>query len=228
MCWALQRPIPDAALDKVGHSDELHHKGLTMCIPTSSAVTGVPFPVLGWTLSERPSLSNLASRTVDFQLDISIDQDPIELMDETKMLDVIVSSDLKWKKNTEYLNPEDTQDFGWLNGWRNLDTYIKQVRSIMEMACPIWHPALTKADSRALERVQMSALAIILGELALKFVSPPVPIKWFKKVDDVPDTRMKNSYQPVWTRTTENHPFLTWLISWMHTIELGNKPYVKQ
>ena len=45
-----------------------------------------------------------------------------------------------------------------------LDTYIKQVRSIMEMASPECHPDLTKADSRALERVQMSVLAIILGE----------------------------------------------------------------
>ena len=109
-----------------------------------------------------------------------------------------------------------------------VDAYIKQVRSIMEMACPVWHPALTKADSTALERVQKSALAIILGEnycsyssaldalqlesleerrshlclkFALKSASHPVHSKWFKKVDDAPDTRMKNTYQPVWTRT---------------------------
>ena len=37
-----------------------------------------------------------------------------------------------------------------------LDTYIKQVRSILELAAPVWHPALTTYDRNQIERVQKS------------------------------------------------------------------------
>ena len=111
------------------------------------------------------------SRSVDFQPDISIEEDAIELMEETKLLGVVITSDLKWRKNTEYLSARGYSRLWMIKRLKKLncpieellDTYIKQVRSIMEMACPVWHPALTQADSRALERVQKSALAIILG-----------------------------------------------------------------
>ena len=45
-----------------------------------------------------------------------------------------------------------------------LDTYMKKVRSVLEMAVPVWHPALTKSDSAQIERVQKAALRIILGD----------------------------------------------------------------
>ena len=44
-----------------------------------------------------------------------------------------------------------------------LDTYIKQFRSVLELAVPLWHPALTVYDVGQIERVHKSALAIILG-----------------------------------------------------------------
>ena len=43
------------------------------------------------------------------------------------------------------------------------DVYIKQVRSVLELAVPAWHPGLTLSDSQDIERVQKSALHIILG-----------------------------------------------------------------
>ena len=96
------------------------------------------------------------------------------------------------------------------------------------MACPVWHPALTKADSKTLERVQKSALYIILGSgynsyesaldtlnlenledrrdslclnFALQYAAHPHHSKWFLKTQAGPDTRNQNFYQPVWTRT---------------------------
>ena len=44
------------------------------------------------------------------------------------------------------------------------DVYIKEVRPILELAAPVWHSSLTKAQSQAIERVQKVALSIILGE----------------------------------------------------------------
>ena len=44
-----------------------------------------------------------------------------------------------------------------------VDVYIKQVRSVLELAVPVWHSSLTVADKISIERVQKSALQIILG-----------------------------------------------------------------
>ena len=43
------------------------------------------------------------------------------------------------------------------------DVYIKQIRSILEYAVPVWHSSLTIGDSMAIERIQKSALRIILS-----------------------------------------------------------------
>ena len=164
------------------------------------------------------------SRTIDFLPYVNIQGEEIEMIEQTKLLGVIITSNLDL-----------------------VDTYIKQVRSILEMACPacpVWHAALTKSDSRALERVQKSALAIILGEeyrsydsamdllnlealterrdslclnFALKSALDPSHSKWFKEVGNDPETKMRNFYRPVWTRTGRYKkspiPYLTGLLN---------------
>ena len=44
------------------------------------------------------------------------------------------------------------------------DTYLKEIRSILEMAVPVWHSGLTIKLSRDIERVQKVALSIILAD----------------------------------------------------------------
>ena len=78
---------------------------------------------------------------------------------------------MKWQRNTNYLCEKA---FGRLWIVRNLkklgasipeliDIYIKQCRSIVELAVPVWTAGLTSEDIAALERVQKTACAIILG-----------------------------------------------------------------
>ena len=43
------------------------------------------------------------------------------------------------------------------------EIYVKQIRSILEFAVPVWHSALTVEDRIDIERVQKSALSIVLG-----------------------------------------------------------------
>ena len=45
-----------------------------------------------------------------------------------------------------------------------LDVYFKQVRSVLELAVPVWQPALTSQEVKQIERLQKCALAIILGD----------------------------------------------------------------
>ena len=42
------------------------------------------------------------------------------------------------------------------------DVYINEVRSILEMAVPVWHSSLTKQQSSDIERIQKVAFRIIL------------------------------------------------------------------
>ena len=52
-----------------------------------------------------------------------------------------------------------------------LDVYIKQVRSVLELAVPAWHPALTLTEKEDIERIQKAALQIILGKGYTTYVS---------------------------------------------------------
>ena len=45
-----------------------------------------------------------------------------------------------------------------------VDMYIKQIRSILEFAAPSWNGGITLAEKSDIERVQKSALHIILGD----------------------------------------------------------------
>ena len=44
-----------------------------------------------------------------------------------------------------------------------LDVYMKEIRSVVELAVPAWHSGLTLAQTADIERVQKVALSIILG-----------------------------------------------------------------
>ena len=50
-----------------------------------------------------------------------------------------------------------------------VDVYIKQCRSVFELAVLAWSPGLTLSESNQIERVQKTALAIILGEEYTKY-----------------------------------------------------------
>ena len=44
------------------------------------------------------------------------------------------------------------------------DTYIKEIRSVLELAVPAWHSGLTQKQSEDIERIQKTAFKIILGD----------------------------------------------------------------
>ena len=44
-----------------------------------------------------------------------------------------------------------------------IDAYKKEIRSLLELAVPVWHSGLTVEQSQTIERVQKLALSAILG-----------------------------------------------------------------
>ena len=116
-------------------------------------------------------MSFTKSRKWDFPPEVHFgDGSQLEYVYETKLLGVIVSQDLKWHKNTAFICQKARTKL-WilrrmlyfdLNIHQLFDIYIKEVRSILELAVPVWHSGLTKQQSADLERIQKVAFQIIL------------------------------------------------------------------
>ena len=102
----------------------------------------------------------------------NFNNDELEVVEEFKLLGVIVKNDLSWGANSDYIVKRANKKLWTLRrlkklGANNLDlidVYIKQVRSLLEFAVVVWHPSLRGEDRVRIERVQKSALCIILGE----------------------------------------------------------------
>ena len=113
------------------------------------------------------------SKIFDFMPEVT-DKDGIclEIVEEFKLLGVMVTSDLKWNAHTKYICARGYSKLWMLRNLKRygasiedlVDVYIKQCRSVLEMAVPAWSPGLTVSNSLQIERVQKTAFAIILGE----------------------------------------------------------------
>ena len=96
----------------------------------------------------------------------------LETINETKLLGTIITSDLKWTKNSEMLVKkayarmrmiQKLKSFG-VNREDLVQIYILYIRSILELNCQVWHFSLTQDDEANIERVQKVALYLILHE----------------------------------------------------------------
>ena len=113
------------------------------------------------------------SKKWDFTPHVSLGNsfNTLEVVDSIKLLGIIISSDMKWHRNTNYLCEKAFSRLWILRNLKRLgasipelvDIYTKQCRAIVELAVPVWTAGLTSDDIGALERVQKTACAIILG-----------------------------------------------------------------
>ena len=96
----------------------------------------------------------------------------MEVVENFKLLGLVVRSDLKWWDNTNYICQKGYSRLWLLRRLKILgasefelfDVYQKQVRAVLELAVPVWQPALTVQEKAQIERVQKCALHIILGD----------------------------------------------------------------
>ena len=118
-------------------------------------------------------ISFTKSRKWDFPPEVHFsDGTTIEYISETKLVGVIVNENLKWHKNTAYICGKARSKL-WilrrllkvdLDIHQMFDVYSKEIRSILVMAVPVWHPGLTKKQSADIESVQKMAMKIILQD----------------------------------------------------------------
>ena len=126
------------------------------------------------------------SRNWDFPPELSFaDKINLEYVPHMKLVGVVVSEDLRWGKNTQYICDKAMQRMWTLRRMKMLnldmdiilDTYTKEIRSILELAVPVWHSGLTVKQVRDIERVQKTALLIILGESYINYDVEPLSMR---------------------------------------------------
>ena len=118
------------------------------------------------------------SRKWDFPPELKFtDGTPIEHVSHTKLVGVMISDTLSWQANTEYICNKARKKL-WLlrkivkldlDIYTLFDAYAKEVRSVLELAVPVWHSSLTRKQCLDIERVQRVAFKIILGPLYISY-----------------------------------------------------------
>ena len=110
--------------------------------------------------------------SIDFVPELVIDDQEIEVVEEMRLLGIIITSDMKWSANTLNMVTRAYQKLWVLRRLKKsgaktvdlVDIYCKQVRSLLELAVPAWNGGITVEERMDIERVQKSACHIILGD----------------------------------------------------------------
>ena len=113
------------------------------------------------------------SRKLDFPPEVKFsDGTNLDVVSEIKLVGVILSNDLKWQKHIDFITKKGMKKIWVLRRLKKMrmtksfmiDVFIKEVRSVLEGAVQIWNGALTQKQIAAIERVQKTALHIILDK----------------------------------------------------------------
>ena len=91
------------------------------------------------------------SKNYQFSTDLKLEDEVIETVTETKLLGTIITSDLKWNKNTQSIVKQSNKRMSFLhkaskftNNYNDLKKiYMLQVRSKLEQSAMLWHFGLT-------------------------------------------------------------------------------------
>ena len=89
-----------------------------------------------------------------------------------QLLGVVITSDLKWDENTDFITSKAFRRLWLLRRLKKLgaskkallDIYTKNVRSVLEYASVVWCSSITRKNMAQIERVQKAVFAIILDK----------------------------------------------------------------
>ena len=98
--------------------------------------------------------------------------EPLEVIYSTRLLGVIITSDLSWSSHINDITLRATKKLWILIRFKSLGAtsqqlltvYFTRVRSTLEFSAPVFHSSLTQTQSAKIEMVQKKALAIVLGQ----------------------------------------------------------------
>ena len=133
-----------------------------------------------WTINQKMMINEKKTKTLifnytnkyQFTTRLSINDQPIEVINSTRLLGTIVQDNLSWDLNTAEIVRKANARMELLRKVASFGTsiselkniYILYVRSLLEQSATVWHSSLTTDNINDLERVQKTALKVILGD----------------------------------------------------------------
>ena len=125
-------------------------------------------------INEKKTKNMIFNFTENYQFStrLMLNNQIVETLESTKLLGTIISDDLHWDLNTKNIVKKANARMEILRrvasfGASDEDMktiYFLYVRSLLEQSATVWHSSLTEENSADLERVQKSAVKIILGD----------------------------------------------------------------
>ena len=109
------------------------------------------------------------SSALDFQPSIEIGGQQLKIVEQTTILGLTVSASLKWTEHVDTITTKARKRIYILRKMMNngfdyeiiLDIYMKEIRSVLEYGCVVFHYGLTKELSDKIESVHKLVLYLI-------------------------------------------------------------------
>ena len=174
----VDRPRPRNFHERTGHILPEENNLLQMYINDTEQFVSENMMVINKDKTKVISFSKSRKWAFPPELHFS-DGTPIEYISDTRLVGVVVSQDLRWFKNTSYICQKARNKLWMLRRMMNLnltiyemfDVYSKEIRSLLEMAVPVWNSGLTNQQIYDIESIQKVAMQIILQNKYVNYQS---------------------------------------------------------
>ena len=133
-----------------------------------------------WTVNNKMKLNEQKTKVMVFNFTCSkqfatrimLNNNLLQTITETRLLGTIVSSDLTWHKNSQYLTQRGYSRMTILRSLYEFNIpeedlvtiYCMYIRSVLEFNSNVWFSSITCEESNDIERVQRCACRVILRE----------------------------------------------------------------
>ena len=115
---------------------------------------------------------------------LCVNNQNIEVVDNTKLLETVLTNDLKWDTNTNKIVKSANARMQILHKISSFGAslsdmkiiYFLFINSLLEQSSEVWHSSLTEENIQDLECIQKSAIRIILNknECSVAATGPPI------------------------------------------------------
>ena len=214
-----QRPLPDRFESRTGHILPQSHSRVFQQLEKIEEYAETNHMKINFKKTQVMVFNPCSS--LDFFPEFTLAENQLEVVNEIQLLGLTIRSDLKWHSNTRRMVVKASKRLWMIRRLKSLgadreallDVYIKQIRSILELAVPAWQGALTLSEKTDLERIQKCACYIIMGRDHVSYKHSLTTLN----IETLENRRNKLSLK--FARKAEKHQkFKSWFIPYIKKV----------